>query len=95
MDPNLLKAASPDGIVSSFRGAKTLHNILVHSKLPAIDKIVCQSGETLNEIKGGRPASGCTPCVKKCDLSKSFLRRPKLYIVSTLTVLLISKMFYI
>ena len=77
MDPNLLKAVNPDGIFSSFRGAKTLHDMLVHSKLPGIEKIVCQSGETHNEIEGGRPAGGCTPCIKKCDLCKNFLKETK------------------
>ena len=77
MDPNLLKAVNPAGIFVSVRGAKTLNDMLVHSKLPVIEKIICQSGGTLNEIERRMPASGCTPCVKKCALCKNFLKETK------------------
>ena len=37
LDPELCKAVNPDGIFASFRGAKTIHDKLVHSRLTTLE----------------------------------------------------------
>ena len=69
LDPVLMKAVQPDGIFASFRGAKTLHDILVHSKLRPSEEAVILPTRNSQETPGG-----CSPCAKKCDLCKFYLK---------------------
>ena len=69
LDPNLLKTINPDNIFTSFRGAKTLQDLLVHSRLPSLQAEPSSSSEEMEENPGG-----CGPCKKKCNLCKNFLK---------------------
>ena len=70
LDPNLLKAINPDNIFTSFRGAKTLQDLLIHSKLPPLQ---VEPSPSSPEEMGNNPG-GCGPCKKKCNLCKNFLK---------------------
>ena len=78
MDPQLVKAINPDGIFASFRGAKTLHDMLVHSKLPMSKEVTYPSGESTHEDEERMRPGGCVPCNRKCDLCNNFLKETKI-----------------
>ncbi len=77
LDPELCKAINPDGIFASFRGARTLHDMLVHSKLPCKKDYTVQTPSVVSEQKSSQPSGGCFPCKNRCDLCKHFLRQTK------------------
>ena len=66
LDQALTKVINPKGIFASFRGAKTIHDMLVHSKLTPAQ----EQHENVMETAVG----GCEPCAKRCDLCKNFLK---------------------
>ena len=70
MDAELCKAINPDGIFASFRGAKTIHDMLVHSRLKPTN------GNHSLETKQSEddPIGSCKSCRSKCDLCKNFLK---------------------
>ncbi len=74
MDHDLMKAVDPDDIFASFRGAKTLHDMLVHSRLAPSEEKECSPNETSHERVEGESSGGCFPCEKKCDLCNNFLK---------------------
>ena len=55
MDPDLCKAIDPDGIFASFRGTKTIHDKLVHSRLPSLENSTDEK-EPGDEVQ---PIGGC------------------------------------
>ena len=71
LDPDLCKAVNPDGIFASFRGSKTIHDKLIHSRLCPIGD--SPPATTVEEVS--QPSGGCFQCVKKCDLCKNFLQQ--------------------
>ena len=71
LDSELTKVINPDKIFASFRGAKTLQDLLVHSKLPT--RLVEQAHPTEMQDSPG----GCQPCAKKCVLCKNYLVETK------------------
>ena len=74
MDTELCKAINPDGIFASFRGAKTIHDKLVHSRLPlAIENNIPAEPKDL----GGGSSNGCNNCKNRCDLCKHYLKKTK------------------
>ena len=74
LDPVLCKVVAPDGIFASFRGAKTIHDKLVYSKLPVLES----STEEIESIEQVKPIVGCTHCdAKKCDICNNFLKQTK------------------
>ena len=73
LDPELCKVVKPEGIFASFRGTKTLHDKLVHSKLPP--KVTVdddqEESDTTEVIQGG-----CDFCnSKRCDICKNFIKQ--------------------
>ena len=74
LDPVLCKVVDPDGIFAFFRGAKTIHDKFVHSKLPVLES----STEEIESIEQVKPIAGCTHCdAKKCDICNNFLKQTK------------------
>ena len=67
LDQELAKVINPKGIFASFRGAKTIHYMLVHSKLSPAQ-------EQHDDVMEQTPQGGCEPCAKGCDLCKNFLK---------------------
>ena len=75
LDPELCKAVDPDGIFTSFRGTKTLQEILIHSKLsPAEESSVQDTDPAPSDTAEVTSTGGCFPCAKRCDLCKNFLK---------------------
>ena len=74
LDPNLCKAINPEGIFASFRGASTIHDMLVHSRLPVTTE--CPSSEEPENLDS-ETLGGCNGCKKKCDLCKNYLKSTK------------------
>ena len=74
LDPELCTVIDPGGIFTSFRGTKTIHNKLIHSRLPLIEE-----NPTLPEDINAEATvtGGCYPCDKKCDFCKNFLKQSK------------------
>ena len=73
MDPELCKAVNPDGIFASFRGAKTLHDKLVHSRLP-VEETPENESESEREVVEPVALGGCNPCEsKRCDVCMNFI----------------------
>ena len=64
LDSELTKVIDPSNIFPSYRGAKTLRDLLIHSKLPVL-------GEEIT--KETRIIGGCQPCKKNCVLCKNYL----------------------
>ena len=56
LNPVLCKVVDPNGIFASFRGAKTIHDKLVHSKLPVLES----STEEIESNEQVEPIAGCT-----------------------------------
>jgi len=75
LDLELCKVIDPDGIFTSFRGTKTLHEILIHSKLPPVEEPAVEDpGHASPDTAEDSDSGGCFPCAKKCDLCKNFLK---------------------
>ena len=75
LDPELCKAVDPDGIFISFRGTKTLQEILIHSKLsPAEESAVQDTDPAPSDTAEVTISGGCFPCAKRCDHCKNFLK---------------------
>ena len=59
-----------------YRGAKTLKDNLIHSKLPSLNDNSNKNLSTLNQY------GGCQPCEKRCLLCKNyFLKQIKLIVI--------------
>ena len=72
MDHELCKAVNHDDIFASFRGAKTIHDKLVHSRLTTLED---STGEKKPEDEV-HPIGGCKHCnVKRCDICNNFLKQ--------------------
>ena len=72
LDPDLCKAIDPDGIFASFRGNKTIHDKLVHSRLPSLEDSSYEK-EPGDEVQ---PIGGCKKCnAKRCDFCNNFLKQ--------------------
>ena len=50
LDPELCKAVNPDGIFASFRGAKTIHDKLVHSRLTTLEDSTDKKSQKMRYI---------------------------------------------
>ena len=74
LDTELCKAINLDGIFASFRGANTIHDKLVHSRLPLI--VENQPSAEPEELEID-PNHGCNRCKNKCDLCKNYLKETK------------------
>ena len=67
LDSELVKVISPKSIFASYRGAKTIKDILIHSKLPMLkDDEKVESPILIH-------SDGCKPCSKGCILCKNYL----------------------
>ena len=72
LDPNLCKAIDLDGIFASFRGTKTIHDKLVHSRFPSLEDSTDEK-EPGDEVQ---PIGGCKKCkAKRCDFCNDFLKQ--------------------
>ena len=72
LDPELCKAVNPDGIFASFRGAKTIHDKLVHSRLTTLEDSTDEK-KPEDEV---HPIGGCKHCnAKRCDICNNFLKQ--------------------
>ncbi len=67
LDSELSKAINLDNIFASYRGAKTLEDLMIHSKLPDLPSKAPIEAETRNQE--GR----CQPCPKGCVVCKNYL----------------------
>ena len=67
LDKELCKVINPSKIFGSYRGAKTLKDSLIHSKLPSLNDNFYKNQSTLNQ------SGGCQPCEKRCVLCKNYL----------------------
>ena len=65
LDDELLKVINPDKIFASYRGAKTIQDLLIHSKLPCLDVVAPEEVEFSGK---------CQPCSKTCVLCKNYLK---------------------
>ena len=71
-DPVLKKVIPPENIIASFRGAKTINDLLIHSRLPPLaleeenDNTVAESCTTTN--------LGCVKCDKNCYLCRNYIK---------------------
>ena len=72
LDEELTKVINPDNIFASYRGAKTIKDLLIHSKLPNI--VTQNTVEQNDNVQSG----GCQPCVKSCHLCKHYLKTSKI-----------------
>ena len=76
LDDKLVKIIKPDSIVASYRGARTIQDKLIHSKLHTKEDVNVPPGieapqlENVNTVHEG----GCHECEKKCVLCKNYLR---------------------
>ena len=70
LDKELTRAINPDNIFASFRGANTLQDMLIHSKLPTLSVDYVVSSETLISSQN---SGYCQPCKKLCVLCKNYL----------------------
>ena len=70
LDDELTKVIKPDNIFASYRGSRTIQDLLIHSKLPDIDS---NSTAESNNVQLG----GCQPCTKGCHLCKHYLKATK------------------
>ena len=76
LDKELYKVINPSKNFASYRGAKTLEDSLIHSKLPSLNENFNKNQSTLNQ------SGGCQPCEKRCVLCKNYLlKTDKAYIV--------------
>ena len=64
LDSELTKVIDPSNIFASYRGTKTLKDLLIHSRLPLLE----EENVVETPIKGG-----CQPCKKRCVLCKNYL----------------------
>ena len=72
LDPELCKAVNPDGIFASFRGAKTIHDKLVHSRLTTLEDSTDEK-KPEDEV---HPIGGCKHSnAKRCDIYNNFLKQ--------------------
>ena len=72
MDPELCKPVNPDGIFASFKGAKTIHDKLVHSRLTTLDDSTDEK-KPEDEV---HPIGGCKHYnAKRCDICNNFLKQ--------------------
>ena len=67
LDKELCKVINPSKNFASYRGAKTLEDSLIHSKLPSLNDNFNKNQSTLNQ------SGGCQPCEKRCVLCKNYL----------------------
>ena len=67
LDEELKKVINPEKVFASFRGTKTIEDLLVHSKLPAVEVEAVQQ-EEMQDFEGI-----CQPCSKGCVLCKNYL----------------------
>ena len=80
LDSELCSVIRPESIFTSFRSAKTLHDLLVHSRLPMLNNNSENSDEdiasTSNEVKSD--SNGCWGCKKGCNFCKFYLKQTKI-----------------
>ena len=67
LDDELKDIIKPENIFASFRGTKTIEDLLVHSKLPILDI------DPENQEGTIEPDGICQPCSKGCVLCKNYL----------------------
>ena len=68
LDSELTKIINPDNIFASYRGTKTIKDLLIHSKLPSL-----RSHSQINPTGSDTQSEGCHPCKKLCNLCKNYL----------------------
>ena len=72
LDTELCKVIIPENIFTSFRGAKTLNDLLIHSRIPPL--VEDYPPDTSEEAEN---VMGCWPCKHKCNLCKYYLKQSK------------------
>ena len=72
LDSDLSKVIKPEKIFTSFRGARTIQDMLVHSKLPTVEDEPPTLENEVEVVSGG-----CQPCDKSCVLCKYYLKTTK------------------
>ena len=71
IDEERNEVIKPENIIASYRGAKTIQDMLVHSKLPTIR----ESGTNVApEVIEGNVTGACQKCTKGCVLCKNYLK---------------------
>ena len=70
LDSRLTKVINPDKIYASYRGTRTINDLLVHSKLPPLV-------ELSNPVEILDNPGGCQPCKNTCVLCKNYLKVTK------------------
>ena len=66
LDSELCKVINPNNIFASYRGTKTIKDLLVHSKLSWLQ----EEEDLANEIPESYKQGICQPCKKQCILCK-------------------------
>ena len=69
LDSELCKVINPDNIFPSYRGTKTIKDLLIHSKLSPL------SAEEVSLTEGSNKYGICQPCEKRCVLCKNYLMK--------------------